>query len=195
MPSSSRHAAPQVIAHRRLSGAWCSSPFCWRYQGPVLAIRREHAVESSQVSPGLRHQGSKPSHEIQWLEDDVGSAVPIRCLQLVADVADRLVETIRSPSGVICMSRALPTPRAYTGILNPSGTVGNPASVAFTFAMPGNTRAAQLFGQIYAASASPAPRTMKASNIWRIAVSCFMRSVCHKFPPAVGRYITNRSND
>ena len=43
----------------------------------MLAIRREHAVESSQVSPGLRRQGSKPSHEIQWLEDDVGSAIPI----------------------------------------------------------------------------------------------------------------------
>ena len=54
----------------------------------MLAIRREHAVESSQVNPGLRRQGSKPSHEIQWLEDDVGSAIPIRCLQLVADVAD-----------------------------------------------------------------------------------------------------------
>ena len=40
----------------------------------MLAIRHEHAVESSQVSPGLRRQGSKPSHEIQWLEDDVGSA-------------------------------------------------------------------------------------------------------------------------
>ena len=44
----------------------------------MLAIRREHAVESSQVSvcSGLRRfsnwrlQGSKPSHEIQWLEDD-----------------------------------------------------------------------------------------------------------------------------
>jgi hypothetical protein len=55
--------------------------FCWCYQGTMLAIRLmrhsdEHAVESSQVSPGLRHQGSKPSHEIQWLEDDVGSAMP-----------------------------------------------------------------------------------------------------------------------
>ena len=54
----------------------------------MLAIRREHAMESSQVSPGLRRQGGKPSHEIQWLEDDVGSAIPIRCLQPVADVAD-----------------------------------------------------------------------------------------------------------
>jgi hypothetical protein len=23
-------------------------------------------MESNQVNPGLRHQGSKPSHEIQW---------------------------------------------------------------------------------------------------------------------------------
>ncbi len=62
------------------------------HKGTVLAIRTvrrpgEHAVESSQVNPGLRHQGSKPSHEIQRLEDDVGSAISIRCLQLVVDVA------------------------------------------------------------------------------------------------------------
>ena len=97
--SSSRHAAPQEMAHRRLSGAWCSClvllvllghDACYS-DGPAPlcpAGAGEHAVESSQVSPGLRHQGSKPSHEIQWLEDDVGSAIPIRCLQLIADVAD-----------------------------------------------------------------------------------------------------------
>jgi len=78
--------------------------FCRCYQGTVLAIRTvrrpgEHAVESSQVNPGLRHLGSKPSHEIQRLEDDMGSAIPkafaalmgqafsIRFLQLIADVA------------------------------------------------------------------------------------------------------------
>jgi len=60
---------------------------CRCYQGRVLAVWREHAVESGQVNPGLRHQGSKPSHEIQRLEDDVGSAISIRCLQLIADVA------------------------------------------------------------------------------------------------------------
>ncbi len=57
------------------------------YQGTVLAVWRENTMESSQVNPGLRHQGSKPSHEIQWLEDNVGSAISIRRLQLVADVA------------------------------------------------------------------------------------------------------------
>jgi hypothetical protein len=47
---------------------------CRCYQGTVFAIQCELAVKSSQVNPRLRHQGSKPSHEIQWLEDDVGSA-------------------------------------------------------------------------------------------------------------------------
>ena len=44
----------------------------------IRTVRRpgEHAVKSSQVNPGLRHQGSKLSHEIQRLEDDVGSAIP-----------------------------------------------------------------------------------------------------------------------
>ena len=78
-----------MLLHRRSHIAVYLAPgalasFCWCYQGAMLAIRREHAVESSQVSPGLRRQGSKPSDEIQWLEDDVGSAIPIRCLQLVA---------------------------------------------------------------------------------------------------------------
>ena len=62
--------------------------FCRCNQRTMLAIRCEHAVESSQVNPGLWHQSSKPSNEIKWLEDDVGSAIPIRCLQLIADVAD-----------------------------------------------------------------------------------------------------------
>ena len=66
--------------------------FGWRYQGTVLAIRTvrrpgEHAVESGQVSPGLRNQSSKPSDEIQWLEDDVGSTIFMGCLQLIANVA------------------------------------------------------------------------------------------------------------
>ncbi len=35
----------------------------------------------------LRHQDRRPSHKVQWLEDNVGSAISTRCLQLVADVA------------------------------------------------------------------------------------------------------------
>jgi hypothetical protein len=81
------------------------------YQGTVLAVwlmrhSDENTMESSQVNPGLRHQGSKPSHEIQWLEDNVGSARPkalaalmgpafsIRRIQLVADVAGCLASLI-----------------------------------------------------------------------------------------------------
>ena len=73
-------------------GSDALASFGWRYQGTVLAIRlmrhsAEHAVESGQVSPGLRHQSSKPSDEIQWLEDDVGSNIFIRSFQLIANVA------------------------------------------------------------------------------------------------------------
>ena len=46
----------------------------------VLSVLCEHAIEPGQVNSGLRHQGSKPSHEIQQLEDDVGSAISIRRL-------------------------------------------------------------------------------------------------------------------
>ena len=66
---------------------------------------RDDTSKSCQVNPGLRHQGAKPSHEIQWLEYHVGCAIPktfaaakvfaslmgqdfsIRSLKLVADVA------------------------------------------------------------------------------------------------------------
>ncbi len=54
--------------------------FCRCYQGTKLAIWCEHAMEPGQVNSGLRHQGGKPSHEIQRLEDDVGSAISIRRL-------------------------------------------------------------------------------------------------------------------
>ena len=95
MPSGAGHRG--ILLHMRslisvylAFGALAS--FGWRYQDTVLAIRLmrhsdEHAVESGQVSPGLRHQSSKPSDEIQWLEDDVGSTIFIRSLQLIANVA------------------------------------------------------------------------------------------------------------
>ena len=88
----------QVIEAWRFAGvpssvllsSWCFftfAAFCRCYQSTMFAVWRENTMESSQVNPGLRHQGNKPSHEMQWLEDDVGSAIPIRCLQLIADVA------------------------------------------------------------------------------------------------------------
>ena len=44
-------------------------------------------MKLSQVYSGFRYQSSKASSKVQRFEDDVGSVVPIRCLQLVADVA------------------------------------------------------------------------------------------------------------
>ena len=85
-----------LLCRRSLVAGYLASDalasFGWRYQSTMFAIRLmrhsdEHAVESDQVSPGLRNQGNKPSDEIQWLEDDVGSTIPIRCLQLIANVA------------------------------------------------------------------------------------------------------------
>jgi len=58
-----------------------------RHQCSVLTAWRENAMEACQIGSRPGHKSGKPSHEIQWLEDNVGSAISIRCLQLVADVA------------------------------------------------------------------------------------------------------------
>ncbi len=59
---------------------------CFSWPAKQASIR-DDTSKSGQVNPGLRYQGGKPCHEIQWLEDDVDSAISILCLQLVADVA------------------------------------------------------------------------------------------------------------
>ena len=61
--------------------------FCRCYQSTMLAIWCEHAMETGQVGSRPGYQGCQAHHKIQWLEDDVGSAISIRRLQLVADVA------------------------------------------------------------------------------------------------------------
>ena len=60
-----------------------------RHQRSVLAVGREHAVESRQVDPGLWDQRGQPGDQVQRLEDNMGRAVAIRRLLLVADVAVR----------------------------------------------------------------------------------------------------------
>jgi hypothetical protein len=50
-----------------------------RHQGSVFAIgtvRRpgEHAMEARQIGSRSGYQGCQACHEIQWLEDDVGSS-------------------------------------------------------------------------------------------------------------------------
>ena len=44
-------------------------------------------MKSRQVDTGLRHKSGQSCDEVQGVEDDVGRAVPVRCLQLVVDVA------------------------------------------------------------------------------------------------------------
>jgi hypothetical protein len=74
---------PFICSSRRIALA----PYYRRHQGTVPTIRREHTMGPRQIDSGPGHQGGKPCHEIQWLEDDVGSAISIPCLQRVADVA------------------------------------------------------------------------------------------------------------
>ena len=78
MPSGAGHRG--MLLHRRsliavylAFGALTS--FRRRHQGSVLAVWREHAMEACQIGSRPGHQGSKSSHEIQWLEDNVGSAI------------------------------------------------------------------------------------------------------------------------
>jgi hypothetical protein len=73
--------------------------FRWRHQSSVFAVGRKYAMKARQVGSQPGYQGCKACHEIQWLKDHVGSAIPkafaslmgqafsIRCLQLVANVA------------------------------------------------------------------------------------------------------------
>ena len=91
MPSGAAHGG--MLLHRRsliavylAFGALAS--FRRRHQGSVFAIGCEHAMEACQIGSRPGYQSCQARHEIQWLEDNVGSAVSVRCLQLVADVAD-----------------------------------------------------------------------------------------------------------
>ena len=47
-----------------------------------FGVRRKHAMETNEVEPWPGNQRSQPLHEFQWRHDDVGRAIPIRCLQL-----------------------------------------------------------------------------------------------------------------
>ena len=47
-----------------------------------FGVRRKHPMETNKVEPWPGNQRSQPLHEFQWRHDDVGRAIPIRCLQL-----------------------------------------------------------------------------------------------------------------
>ena len=59
----------------------------WRYQSAVLAVRGKHAVETGEVDARFGHQRCQPGDEVQRLKDHVRRAVPVRCLELVTNVA------------------------------------------------------------------------------------------------------------
>lgn len=51
---------------------------------PMFAIGRKHPMKSGEVDPRFGHQRSKPSQEVQQLEDDRGGTVPIGRFQFIA---------------------------------------------------------------------------------------------------------------
>jgi len=46
------------------SGLVAFSTFCWRHPRPALAVRHKHAMKTSQLDYGLRHQGGQFGYEI-----------------------------------------------------------------------------------------------------------------------------------
>ena len=59
-PSHGRVALRRGFLHTLLGrfGFAALAPLCRRHQSPMLAVRREHAVESSEIDPWLWHQGA-----------------------------------------------------------------------------------------------------------------------------------------
>jgi len=67
----------------RCFGLVAFSPFCWRHQRSVLAVRRKHTVKTCQIDSGQGHKRCQFGDEIHRLNDDVGGPIPIRRLQLI----------------------------------------------------------------------------------------------------------------
>ncbi len=65
-----------------------------RHQRPVLAVwlmrhSDEHAMEACQIGSRPGYQGCQACDKVQCFEDDVGSTVAVRCLQLIVNIAAR----------------------------------------------------------------------------------------------------------
>ena len=103
---SSRHAAPQAIAHRRLSGVWRSclvstaSLVPTGHKGTVLAVWCEHAMKTDQVSSRSGYQGCQACDKVQWLEDNMGSAGPNGQSTSWATLSIRYSQSIRCAHGL-----------------------------------------------------------------------------------------------
>jgi len=68
----------------RLFVAW----FAFWHDGlTMLAIRREHAVESGEVQSRTRNQSRQGGDELEWVEDGVGGAVAKRLLEPIDDLS------------------------------------------------------------------------------------------------------------
>ena len=63
------------------------SPLRRCHQRMVLAVRGEYTVETCQIDSGPGHKSCQFGDEIHRLEDDVGGSIPIRRLQLIANIA------------------------------------------------------------------------------------------------------------
>lgn len=51
------------------------------------AVGGEYAVEAGQIHTRFGHQGGQADDEVERLEDDVGGAVTIRSLELIAHIS------------------------------------------------------------------------------------------------------------
>jgi hypothetical protein len=70
----------------RCFGLVAFSPFCRCHNRPVFAVRGEYTVKARQVDSGPGHKSCQFGDEIHRLKDDVGGPIPIRRLQLIADL-------------------------------------------------------------------------------------------------------------
>ena len=53
----------------------------------VLAVGGEDSVETGEVDSGLWHQGGQSGNKINRLEYDMSSAITVRCLEFIANLA------------------------------------------------------------------------------------------------------------
>ena len=63
------------------------APFGRRHITPIFAVWSENAVEPGQIHPRLGHQRRQLADEIQRIEDDMGCAIVVGRLELIADLA------------------------------------------------------------------------------------------------------------
>ncbi len=73
----------------RRAGLVALTPFRGGNTGAKFSVGGEHAINACQIDSRPGHQRRQSCHAIQWLEDHMRRAIPIRRLQLVAHIAIR----------------------------------------------------------------------------------------------------------